>query len=59
MAFETEGKRLRPSTLAKGVLAVIRDRAKGFYLVAETRGNLVGCLMVTREWSDWRNSFFW
>ncbi|CAN5616450.1 GNAT family N-acetyltransferase [soil metagenome] len=59
MALETEGKRLRTEILAPGVEAVFDDPAKGFYVVSEKEGNIVGGLMVTYEWSDWRNAWFW
>ena len=61
LAAETEGKTLDPDALAAGVAAVLADPAKGRYFVAEaaeTRGP-IGCLMVTWEWSDWRNGAFW
>lgn len=58
MALETEGKRLDTETLTNGVGAVFEDASKGFYVVAEDRG-IVGGLMVTFEWSDWRNKWFW
>lgn len=59
MALETEGKTLDAAVLAPGVEAVFLDKAKGFYVVAEETGNIVGGLMVTFEWSDWRNKWFW
>lgn len=55
MARETEGMELDPRTVDKGVAAVFADRSKGEYFVAESGGTVVGCLMVTPEWSDWRN----
>jgi L-amino acid N-acyltransferase YncA len=59
MALETEGKRLDTDVLRKGVEAVFTDLVKGFYVVAEDAGRIVGGLMVTFEWSDWRNAWFW
>jgi L-amino acid N-acyltransferase YncA len=59
MALETEGKRLDPEKIAAGVKAVFKDDRRGFYLVAEDAGQIVGGLMVTYEWSDWRNAWFW
>lgn len=59
MAMETEGKRLNPDILKSGVEAVFDDEKKGFYVVAEENGKIVGGLMVTFEWSDWRNRWFW
>jgi GNAT superfamily N-acetyltransferase len=59
MAWETEHKTLDQRTLAKGVAAVLADPAKGFYLVADLDGESVGQLLVTPEWSDWRDGWFW
>ena len=59
MALETEGKRLDPETLSLGVGAVFGDDSKGFYVVADDDGQVAAGLMVTFEWSDWRNSWFW
>ena len=59
MAFETEGKRLDEATLTAGVRAVFASDERGFYAVAEENGSVLGGLLVTREWSDWRNAWFW
>ncbi|MGQ0542494.1 MAG: GNAT family N-acetyltransferase [Blastocatellia bacterium] len=59
MALETEGKHLDAETLSNGVRAVFADEKKGFYVVAEESEKIVGALMVTYEWSDWRNAWFW
>ena len=59
MAWETEQIKLDNIILSKGVSALIADDNKGFYLVAEQNKVVVGSLMVTTEWSDWRNAVFW
>jgi GNAT superfamily N-acetyltransferase len=59
LAWETEHKRLDDGVLRTGVRAVFADPAKGFYTVAEHAGEVVGQVMVTFEWSDWRNGWFW
>ncbi|MBP2146681.1 ribosomal protein S18 acetylase RimI-like enzyme [Methanofollis sp. W23] len=59
MALETEGKVLDAGIVQKGVDAVLADQAKGFYLLAESGGRVVGQAMVTFEWSDWRDGVFW
>jgi GNAT superfamily N-acetyltransferase len=59
MALETERKALDHATLQRGVATVITESARGFYLIAERAGVRVGCLLVTREWSDWRNGDWW
>lgn len=59
MAAETESKALNESVVQAGVLAVLNEARRGFYLVAEADAQLLGTLMVTYEWSDWRNADFW
>ena len=59
MAWETEQRRLDPATLRAGVAAVLDDPGHGFYRVAERDGAVVACLLVTYEWSDWRNGRWW
>lgn len=59
MALETEGRTLAPDTVRKGVEAMLRHSDFGFYLIAETGDTPVGSLMITSEWSDWRNGLFW
>ena len=59
LAAETEGIALDLPTLEKGVRAIFADPAKGQYFVAETDGRVVGQLMITHEWSDWRNGDIW
>jgi predicted GNAT family acetyltransferase len=55
MAIETEGMELDLPTVSRGVQAVFDDPAKGQYWVAESGGRVVGSLLTTFEWSDWRN----
>ena len=59
MARETEGLALTPATVRAGVSAALADPAKGIYFVAEIGDLLVGQLLVTTEWSDWRNGEMW
>lgn len=59
IAMETEGLALEERTVAKGVVALMGHPERGFYLVAEIGGHVAGCLLVTYEWSDWRNKMFW
>jgi GNAT superfamily N-acetyltransferase len=59
IAWETEHKKLDPAVLTAGVRAVLADPARGFYTVAERGGEVVGQMMITFEWSDWRNGWFW
>jgi GNAT superfamily N-acetyltransferase len=59
MARETEAKTLDPQVLRAGVAAVLAEARRGFYLIAEHAGEVVGCLMITYEWSDWRNGDWW
>jgi ribosomal protein S18 acetylase RimI-like enzyme len=55
MAYETENLVLTKSVVKLGVEAVFDDDSKGTYYVAEVDGNIVGSLLTTYEWSDWRN----
>ena len=59
MAMETEGMELKTDIITKGVMAVFHYRTKGQYYVAEDLGAVVASLMITYEWSDWRNKTFW
>jgi ribosomal protein S18 acetylase RimI-like enzyme len=59
MALETEHKRLDADVLTSGVSAVFNDDSKGFYVVVEIERSVAAGLMVTNEWSDWRNGWFW
>jgi GNAT superfamily N-acetyltransferase len=59
MALETEHKVLDPATVRAGVQAAIDDPGRGRYFVAEVGGKVAGQLLVTYEWSDWRNGVFW
>ena len=58
LATETEGKALDPNLLQPGIQAVLDDPSLGRYYVAEIEGKVVGQLMTTSEWSDWRNGLF-
>lgn len=59
MAIETEGKELPWDKIHPGINAILQDSSLGFYLVAIEQGEVVGCLAITYEWSDWRNGLFW
>ena len=59
MAWETERKKLSLPAVTKGVQTVLDDPRHGFYLVAEAANEVLGSLMVTFEWSDWRCGQFW
>lgn len=59
LAWETERRRLAPKIIGRGVRAVLRDETKGSYFVAERDDQVIGQLLITREWSDWRAGEFW
>lgn len=63
MAEETEGRRLDRGRLRDGTIALLDAPERGFFIVAEIQDRewtrVVGQLMVTFEWSDWRNGVFW
>jgi GNAT superfamily N-acetyltransferase len=59
LAEETERLRLDIDTLRQGIRALLESEAPGRYLIAEREGRVVGQLLVTFEWSDWRNRMVW
>jgi ribosomal protein S18 acetylase RimI-like enzyme len=60
MALETENLKLDLTVLRKGVKAVIDDESKGSYYACEVNGQIVASLLITYEWSDWRNALvYW
>lgn len=59
MSEETEGKALDSKTIRDGVSALLADRSKGRYWVAVDGDTIAGQIMVTCEWSDWRNGMLW
>jgi len=59
MARETEQLELQEDTVSKGVSHMLVHPELGFYLLAEVDGKTAGSLMLTLEWSDWRNALFW
>jgi len=60
MAQETEDLALDLSTVLKGVQRVIENPSMGFYIVARDADcRPIGCLLVLKEWSDWRNAEVW
>ncbi len=59
LAAQSEEKALDRTTVEQGVAAVLADPAKGRYYIAECDGEAIGQLMLTFEWSDWRNGMFW
>ncbi len=59
MALETEHKALDPGTVEKGIRAVLDQPRRGAYFVAERGAGAAGTLMLTYEWSDWRNGDWW
>ncbi len=59
MAVETEDLVLDPVRLSAGVESVLREPRRGFYRIAERDGVAQGSLLITYEWSDWRNAEFW
>jgi GNAT superfamily N-acetyltransferase len=59
LADETEHVKLDDARLTAGVEALLRDPSKGVYYLAEQNNAIVGQMMITYEWSDWRNGTFW
>lgn len=59
MAYQTERIKLIPEVTRAGVETMIKNPQMEFYLVAEDQGEIAASLMVTTEWSDWRNGLLW
>ncbi len=59
LAAESEGRALDPAVVARGVRRLLAEPAYGVYYVAERAGRVVGQLLITYEFSDWRNGVFW
>ena len=59
MAQESEGTTLDIQTVIPGVTAAVNDPQKGTYIIARADGKPIGSLMLTREWSDWTNRWYW
>lgn len=59
LARETEGLQLDSERVLAGVSALLTDAGKGVYFLAEVEGVIAGQLMITYEWSDWRNGMIW
>jgi GNAT superfamily N-acetyltransferase len=59
MAWETEKMHLVAETISNGVNAVFSDSNRGQYWVAEDKNMVIASLLITYEWSDWRNTYVW
>lgn len=59
LALETEDLELETSVLWEGVVAGLTDPSKGFYTLAERNREIIAQTLITFEWSDWRNGWFW
>lgn len=59
MAAETENKTLDEAVIRAGVQTVFERNSDALYFIAENEGIPAGQLMITKEWSDWRNGYFW
>ncbi len=57
IALETEGKQLDPATVTQGVRRGMQQGDEVVYYVADAGSGPIGALMLTREWSDWRNGW--
>lgn len=59
LARETEGRELERAVLERGVERLLEEPRRGRYFLAERRGKVAAQLLITREWSDWRNGDIW
>jgi ribosomal protein S18 acetylase RimI-like enzyme len=59
MALETENKKLDIKILKKGIKKVLKRKTDAFYIVTEIKEIVIASLMITKEWSDWKNGYYW
>jgi GNAT superfamily N-acetyltransferase len=59
IARESEHRELDPARLRAGVQQALADPARARYFLACLGERIIGQLMLTVEWSDWRNGWFW
>jgi len=59
MALKTENCQLNLTTVTSGVTAVIAKKSLGKYFIVEDQGKTIASLLITYEWSDWRNAMIW
>lgn len=59
LARETEHRELDRALVTRGVRKILVDATCGTYFLAERSGEVVGQLMITLEWSDWRDGWLW
>lgn len=59
LAWESEATQLNEAVLLQGVASAVADPNRGVYFLAEHAGKVIGQTMITLEWSDWRNGWFW
>ncbi len=59
LALESEHRELDPETVRAGVAALLADAAHGRYFLAVDGDEIAGQMLITYEWSDWRNGQFW
>lgn len=59
LALETESLILEDQVVSLGVANCLNDSGKGSYFLAEYERSIIGQVMFTFEWSDWRNGWIW
>lgn len=59
LADETENVQLKKDIVSAGMKALFDDASRGTYYVALADGKIIGCFLITYEWSDWRNGMVW
>jgi len=59
LALESEQLVLDPIKARSGVKAVLEDKTKGVYFLAVSARSMLGQMMITSEWSDWRSAYYW
>jgi GNAT superfamily N-acetyltransferase len=59
LAMEVRGEKLESEIITSGIQAVLKDSHRGFYTVVEVEVKIIAIALITFEWSDWRNAWFW
>ncbi|PAX54100.1 GNAT family N-acetyltransferase [Brunnivagina elsteri] len=59
LAMEVRGEKLESEIITSGVEAVLKDSNRGFYTLVEIESKIIAIALITFEWSDWRNAWFW
>ena len=51
--------KIEKQIVKKGVKRVLENENLGFYFICKEKEALIGQVLITYEWSDWRNQMIW